>query len=105
MTLAIIDAAATRSMIIISFYFLCGLMEVFTGYQRGLGSSLRPMIVTLFFVCVLRVFWATLVFPRFGTAESLYIIYPISWALCSFVHLFFSIRITRKIEKTRKYNF
>lgn len=100
--LAIIDAAATRSMIIISLYFLCGLMEVFTGYQRGLGSSLRPMIVTLFFVCVLRVIWATFVFPHFGTAESLYVIYPISWTLCAIFQLLFSIRITRKIEKAKQ---
>lgn len=99
---AIINAAAIRSMIVLPLYFLCGWMDVLTGYQRGLGSSIRPMIVTLFSVCVLRVCWASFVFPLFGTAESLYIVYPISWALCALIHLVFSIRITYQTGKSQK---
>ncbi len=95
----IINAATVRCMIILPLYFIEGWMDVLTGYQRGLGSSLRPMIVTLFSVCVVRVLWTSFVFPHFGTAESLYIIYPISWALCTLIHFAFSIRITRKIKK------
>jgi len=97
--LAIVDAAARRSTIILPLYFLCGWMETLTAYQRGLGSSIRPMIVSLFSVCAFRVIWASLVFPIFGTALSLYIVYPISWAICVILHLVFSIIITRKLIK------
>ena len=95
----IIKAATVRCMIILPLYFVEGWMDVLTGYQRGLGSSLRPMIVTLFSVCVLRVLWTTFVFPNFGTAESLYIIYPISWSVCALIHLIFSMRVTYKLNK------
>ena len=92
----IVAAAVLRSRIILPLYFLCGWMESLTGYQRGLGSSLRPMIVSLFCVCGIRIFWAKLLFPLVGSASFLYAVYPISWALCGIVHLIFTIRITRK---------
>lgn len=38
-------------------YALCGVMNVLVGAMRGLGSSLTPMVVSIFGVCVLRVVW------------------------------------------------
>ena len=98
----IVEAAVLRSRITIPFYFICGWMESMTGYQRGLGSSLRPMIVTLFSVCVFRVAWAKLIFPIFGTASALYIVYPLSWLLCAVIHLYFSVRLTKKIARAHE---
>lgn len=95
----IIEAAAVRSTILLPTYFICGVMETMTAYQRGLGSSLRPMIVTLFSVCVLRVAWAKLIFPIFGTANSLYLVYPLSWLVCALLHAAFCIVMTKKIQK------
>lgn len=91
----IIAAAAVRSMILLPTYFFCGWMETLTAYQRGLGSSLRPMVVTLFCVCFLRVAWAKVGFPLIGTAESLYWVYPASWLICSIIHALFCLRITK----------
>ena len=98
----ILEAAAVRSEILLPTYFLCGIMEVLTAYQRGLGSSLRPMVVTLFCVCFIRVAWAKLGFPLIGTAESLYWVYPVSWGLCALIHALFSIRISKKLLRYKE---
>ena len=97
----VVDAAVLRTRLTLPFYFMCGLMESFSGYQRGLGSSVRPMVVSLFSVCAFRVFWAKIIFPLVGTATFLYIVYPISWALCAVLHLIFSLILTKKINKFR----
>ena len=100
----VVDAAVLRTRMTLPFYVFCGLMEGFTGYQRGLGSSLRPMIVTLFSACVFRVCWAKLVFPLFATASALYVVYPLSWGLCAILHIAFSISLTRKITRNNNSN-
>jgi hypothetical protein len=97
----IVEAAAVRSRILLPTYFFCGCMETLTAYQRGLGSSLRPMIISLFSICVLRVSWATLIFPIFGTARSLYLVYPLSWLVCALLHMIFCIVMTKKIQRVK----
>ncbi|MBE6562000.1 MAG: MATE family efflux transporter [Ruminococcaceae bacterium] len=60
-------------------YFTCGVMEVLTGALRGLGSSVLPMLLTVFGVCGIRVAWAYTVFPMDPSLKTLYIAYPVSW--------------------------
>lgn len=98
----IVEAAAVRSRILLPTYFFCGCMETLTAYQRGLGSSLRPMIISLFSICALRVSWASFVFPIFGTARSLYLVYPLSWIVCALLHLIFCISMTKKTQRLFK---
>ena len=64
-------------------YFLDGMMDVMTGVLRGLGSSLLPMIITVFNICVFRVVWIYTIWqiPRFHNLDMLYITYSISWIL------------------------
>lgn len=64
-------------------YFLCGLMDVMSGVLRGMGASLSPMLVTVIGVCGMRLAWVYTIFrtEAFHTLESLYLSYPISWAL------------------------
>ena len=62
-------------------YVLCGIMEVFTGILRGLGSSLTPMLISVLGVCGIRLGWIFTIFqiPQYHTPHSLYLSYPISW--------------------------
>lgn len=64
-------------------YFLDGMMDVMTGVLRGLGSSLLPMIITVFNICVFRIVWIYTIWqvPQFHTLDMLYVTYPISWIL------------------------
>lgn len=65
---------------------LCGLMEVICGSVRGMGYSIVPMIVSVFGACVFRIIWIYTIFASYQTLESIYISYPISWALTALAH-------------------
>ena len=68
-------------------YFLCGMMEVMVGGQRGLGLSLIPMVNALVGSCLLRIVWIATVFAAYHTLFWLYISYPISWLVTTLAHL------------------
>lgn len=86
-------------------YFICGIMEVFTGAIRGLGNTLAPMLISVICVCVFRVVWIFTIFrlPAFHSLESLYISYPISWVLCIICQFTaFNIIFKRKTKRYEK---
>ena len=95
------EIALMRITTITVFYGLCGIMEVISGTIRGIGSSVAPMIITIFGVCGLRVFWVFAIFsiPQFHSLQSLFISYPISWALTGIAQtIAFSIIWKRKMK-------
>ena len=79
-----IAAGLTRLSVVCISYSLCGLMEVATGALRGMGASVAPMVITILCACGVRIGWVYTIFqiPAFHTPQSLYISYPVSWALC-----------------------
>ena len=77
----VIQWGLTRLKILLTTYFLCGIMDVISGSLRGLGHSFKPMIVTLLGVCAFRVFWVVKIFPLDRTMQNLIISYPVSWSL------------------------
>ena len=64
-------------------YALCGIMDVSTGCLRGMGVSLPPTLISVFGVCGIRIGWIMTLFrmEQFHTPQSLYLSYPISWAV------------------------
>ena len=87
-------------------YFICGIMDVSTGGLRGLGASITPMIVTILGACVFRIVWVYTIFqiPAYHTLESLYLSYPLSWALTFLVQIIlfiFIFRHKRKLEQKK----
>ncbi len=93
----VIQYGLIRLSIIASTYFLCGAMDVFAGAIRGMGYSILPMTVSLIGACAFRVVWIFTIFRWHHTLMSLYISYPISWALTALVH-FMCYLIVRKRE-------
>ena len=77
----VIEWGWTRLKILLTTYCLCGIMDVISGSLRGLGHSVKPMIVTLFGVCAFRVLWVFKIFPNYRTMSSLIFSYPVSWIL------------------------
>ncbi len=88
-----------RLSVICSTYFLCGMMDTMVGAIRGLGYSVVPMIVSLVGACGLRVLWVMTVFRWEGTLLSLYISYPVTWAITFTVHVISYIFIRRHLKK------
>lgn len=68
-------------------YYLCGIMDVCVGSLRGLGYSIMPMIVSLAGACGFRLIWIATVFSAYHTFETLFVSYPLSWALTSLTHI------------------
>ena len=60
-------------------YFLCGLMDVGSGFLRSIGYSFRALIITFLGSCVLRIVWVYTVFPIFNDVWALYAVFPVSW--------------------------
>jgi Na+-driven multidrug efflux pump len=99
----VIAAGMARLSIICRLYFLCGCMDVMAGCLRGLGYSVMPMVVSLVGSCALRLVWIATVFQLYRSTTTLYLSYPISWALTMLAHLicFFIVR-HKLIQKGRK---
>lgn len=99
-------------------YFACGIMDVMSGSLRGLGASFSSMLITVGGVCGIRLFWVFALFrhpfnvlrDQFHAGaiaadacvksandllKSLYISYPVSWAL-TFAALFCCFMILRR---------
>ncbi|MBO5646763.1 MAG: MATE family efflux transporter, partial [Clostridia bacterium] len=93
-------AGMIRMRILCSTYFLCGIMDVFMGLQRGLGSSLRPMIVSLCGACGLRIVWIYTIFRLQPTLDCLFWSYPFTWTVTGAVHLFCFLLLWRKKVRT-----
>ena len=95
-------AAVTRYSIIIPTYFMCGIMDTLCGTLRALDRSVTSMVISLTSTCGLRILWIQTVFAYFGTGESLFLSYPVSWILSCVIHLIFIIVTTKKLLKRQR---
>jgi putative MATE family efflux protein len=75
----VISYGLERMLLVCAPYAICGIMNVMVGAMRGLGSSLTPMMASIFGVCVLRVVWIYTIFPLDRTFFMLFLSYPVTW--------------------------
>lgn len=69
---------------LVPFFVTYVCIEVFSGTMRGAGESLRPMLMTLFGICILRVIWVKLIAPiQAGSFLFMLTCYPLSWIITS----------------------
>lgn len=80
-------------------YFLCGVMDVFTGSIRGLGYSILPTLVSLAGACLYRVVWIYTIFAAYHTQFVLYLSYPTSWILTISAHLVCYLVVRRRARR------
>ena len=80
---AILSYSIEFMTITLQYYFICGLMESFSGTLRGYGNSFVPMICSILGMCGTRILWVEFVFPLelFNNATGLYAVYPVSWTV------------------------
>ena len=76
-------------------------MDFASGALRGLGCSLPPAVATIIGTCGARVLWAKLVFPRYGTMESLLFCYPVSWILVAAINIFMLYSICKDLRRKK----
>ena len=89
--------------VILTTYFLCGIMGIVSSVLRGLGYSISPMIIAIVTICGIRITWRYLVFPTeaFNTLGGLYTCFPISWIVATLCYLVVFIYAWRKIKKQK----
>lgn len=97
----VISYGMQRMEIICTFYCLCGIMDVLVGCIRGLGYAVMPMIVSLLGACAFRVVWIYTIFQWDRTLRTLYISYPVSWALTAFAHLICFMVVRNKLKEKK----
>ena len=88
-----------RMSIIVLTYFLCGIMDVFTGSLRGMGASVTPMLISLVGACGMRVVWIYTVFAATPTLQVLYLCYPVSWSFTICMQIVAFIVMRRTVQK------
>lgn len=95
----VIQYGIERLSVIAATYCLCGMMDTLVGSLRGVGYSILPMLVSLTGVCVFRVIWIFTVFKSLHTQFSLYVSYPISWAITIIAHMLCFLVVRKRIRK------
>jgi putative MATE family efflux protein len=95
----VIHYGVLRMKYIMVTYFLCGLMDTMVGGIRGIGYSVLPMVVSLTGACAFRVIWIFTVFALNRSLATLYVSYPVSWAITATAHIICYILIRRKMAR------
>lgn len=96
----VIQTGQLRLSVIATTYLLCGVMDTLSYSVRGIGHSTVSMIVALIGACGFRVLWIYTAFAANHSLITLYLSYPISWALTSAAHLL-CLSLLYKKEKSR----
>lgn len=72
----------TRMMAFLTpFYWILGLVYTLSGYIRGVGESLRPMVIILFGMCFFRLAYLYIALDIDKTLDMIFFCYPVSWLL------------------------
>ena len=90
----VMELGMMRIKIMMAAYFTCGIMNVYPGLTRAMGYSILPMISTLVGACIARIAWIYTVFAWNPTPFTLFVCYPVTWALAGLgqVAIFFYAR-------------
>lgn len=85
--------------ILTPFYVTFVCVEILSGAIRGVGEALKPMILTCFGVCGLRIAWILLIVPIHTSLFTVAICYPITWSATSILFIIYYLR-GRWLKKT-----
>ena len=58
-------------------------IEIYSSAIRATGEALKPMLITAFGVCGLRILWMLFVVPNNLTISTICLCYPITWIVTS----------------------
>ena len=97
----VIELGRIRLFYLYSAYLFSLLADITSGYLRGFGKSMSPALATLFTVCGVRIFWVYTVFRRFGSFESLLLVYPVSLGLNALVIGIIALHFNKEIGDGR----
>ncbi len=71
------------------YYALWVCIDILSNALRGAGDSLRPMLISLIGVCLLRIAWVYIVVPRWNTVAGVSVSYPFTWGVTAVAYLIY----------------
>lgn len=74
------------------FYIVWTFIEIISNTLRGVGDSLRPTLIIMFFVCVIRIFWVYFVVPSWDTVMGISMAYPVTWTITAIVLIIYYLK-------------
>ena len=92
----VVTVGMVRIRLVASLLVLNGILDVFVNSLRGMGVSTLPTILMVVGICGVRLLWIYTMFPIHHTLESIYLCFPISWAVTSIVEFILWIIVYRR---------
>ena len=84
---AVLQAGMTVILYTAPFYLTFGCTEIFAATMRAVGNAVKPTIITMCCVCLLRVVYLWVYGFAHVSIFTVAIIFPVSWAVSSLVFL------------------
>lgn len=75
----VVKAGATAFRVLAVGYWVFGASEVLSGFIRGAGKALPPMIISIFTICILRITWVFTATNIWPSLKTIFISYPLSY--------------------------
>ncbi len=75
----VIDLGAEMVFYFAPFYVVWTVIEILSATLRGVGDAIRPTLIVVLGVCVLRAAWVFAVVPFWNTVKGISMAYPVSW--------------------------
>lgn len=100
---AIRQVAFRRMLLELPLYWICGVMDVFSGALRGMGKSVTNTVVSLLGACGFRILWVNVIF--FFVERNIgwvFISKPISWLIVAIFNGLFFLLYYRKCVRTQQ---
>ena len=92
----VVAVGMVRIRLVASLLVLNGILDFFVNSLRGMGVSTLPTILMVVGICGVRLLWIYTMFPIHHTLESIYLCFPISWAVTSIVEFILWIIVYRR---------
>ncbi|WP_196802956.1 MATE family efflux transporter [Candidatus Stoquefichus massiliensis] len=98
----IANLAYTRMYIVLSFQIINMVIELISGFLRGIGYSSIPALVCVLGICGTRIVYIYTIYPTITSYQNLLIIYPISWIITALSLTFIYLFIHKKVYHVSK---
>lgn len=95
----VVDFAMQKFKIMTFSFGISAFMDGTIAANRGMGKTAIPSLLVILGSCVFRIAWIYTIFAHFRTIESLFLLYPFSWAITAFAEIIYFVITYKKILK------
>jgi len=88
----VIDYAMQKFKIMTFSFGISAFMDCTIAANRGLRKTFIPSLIVFLGSCIFRILWVLTVFAHYKTVESLFLLYPFSWAITAVFEILYFIR-------------